>query len=43
VTAGAALQLAARGSESYTRDNGKALWREPSLSLQLLAMIELSL
>jgi hypothetical protein len=44
VTAGLTMQVVARGSESYARSgNGKALWAEPALSLQLLAVVELSL
>ncbi len=43
LTAGVALEVAARGTQEHTRSNGQVLWEEPSLFLAVHAMLRLAL
>lgn len=43
LTAGVAVEVAARGTRDHTRSNGQALWDEPSLFLAVHAMVRLAL
>lgn len=43
LTAGVAVEVAARGASDHTRSNGQTLWDEPSLFLAVQAMLRLAL
>lgn len=43
LTAGVAVEVAARGATDHARRNGQALWEEPSLFLAVHAMLRLAL
>lgn len=43
LTAGAQVEVTARGSSSYARANGQPLWEEPSLLLGAQVVVELAL